>query len=143
VRELFQRLTQRWRADDAEYIERMRRWVKWCDRWRLWYRLSAVAVVLVYIVACVFCVRAVQDLNNIWPGARPGFAIGLIIGFKLGFHCIVTAHILVVSFGLRARKEKLLLRYHDALNDLRQLTQLPEPGIAISAPAQLDPPRPN
>jgi hypothetical protein len=143
VRELFQLLTQRWRVNDAEYIERARRWVVWYDRWRLWYRFFAVAVVLFTIVVCVQGVQAIQDFNNIWPGARPGFFLGFIVGIKLGFLCIGAAHLLVVSFGLDARKEKLLLRYHDALNDLRQLTKLPESGSDTSAPARLDPPRSN
>jgi hypothetical protein len=107
-------------ADDAEYVERVRRGIAQYDRWRgalVVFHASLAVVFVALLVAATEFVR--QWVNNI-PGLGPGFMVGLAMGAALGLLAVKIAHGLVGALSSAGRYDRLLVRYHDILQELRR-----------------------
>jgi hypothetical protein len=109
------------RLPDAEYIERVRKSVRWWDRWR-WAGVALYLVIIATIIWLAFrlvdLLRALQApvlLQNAQIEAI--VLIGIIAGLHLGFiaHSAIWGVIQALA-GLR--NERLLIQYHDRLGEL-------------------------
>jgi hypothetical protein len=127
--------TRKRELSDAEYIEQVRDRVAKRDRLDRWYRRFAVALLLFAAGLFIYATQIIQHLNNIIPGAGRGFVVGAILGCKLMIVMMGAVHLTIIAFFADSRWEKLLLQYHDSLEQIRQLPQFQSPAADAGLPA--------
>jgi hypothetical protein len=114
-------LFQRRQLSDTEYIEQVRKFIRWWDHWRCF----GVALHLAIIAAAIwfgFClVDLLRKLQALFPLPNAQIEtlvlIGVLAGMQLGFivHGAIWGLIQAIM-GLR--NERLLIKYHDRLSGL-------------------------
>jgi hypothetical protein len=108
-------------VSDEEFVERIRRQLEQRRRWGKWLvglfgALLVGAAWLALQMANRAAGLAANGLGNRWV-AFSGFGIGLALGLIAGLAC----HSILISLMnalSEPRTEQLLLRYHDALEEL-------------------------
>jgi hypothetical protein len=107
-------------VSDAKYVANIRRYVAFHQRWRRWFVALYSGGALVVLGLSIFAANAVAgfgQMANAQNIALIGFGVGALVGSMLGGLVMKTAHGLVVSLST-SRTERLLLRYHDAIEML-------------------------
>jgi hypothetical protein len=107
-------------VSDAKYVAGIRRYVAFHQRWRRWlvaFYSGAALAVLGLSVFGANVVAGIGQMANAQNFALMGFGIGALVGAMLGGLVLRIAHGLVASLST-LRTERLLLRYHDAIEML-------------------------
>ena len=112
---------------DEEHVDAIRRAVIICDHMRPWL-IALHVLVLIGFAALVpsiinLCAGFAGNNNGgwVWMGLAAGLIVGISIGYLFGYFL----HGVIAIVGL-GRTERLLVRYHDALQE--SLQRLPSKG---------------
>lgn len=135
MRKLPRSLQARFVLSDEEYVERCRRGLALYDRL---HRVTRFFVALAILAAMAVMVVAVEVLANLnWPGLTSGFVAGVFLGMVTGlmFHKIGVVFATILDVG---RMERLLVRYHDALQEVREQQETAGPTEEAD-PAEVSP----
>lgn len=103
---------------DEEFVDRMRHSIIVLDRFRPWLIAMHVGLLIGFGVllptVVKLCLRFAANNNAvwIWMGLTTGLGIGITIGWMFGH----TVHGLIVLIA-GGRSERLLVRYHDGLQE--------------------------
>jgi hypothetical protein len=115
---------------DDEYIARLRRSIRSLDRWRFWLILFYVVLLVAAISLLSKAIPLLIGLGQ--PGDVPfallGFVTGAMFGLGFGWMFYGLVQGLISMLG-GFRSERLLLKYHDAVNSPEfEAYQPPVPG---------------
>jgi hypothetical protein len=116
------RASGRCRVSDEELVERLRRGIARFDRWRrpllVLYLVGAAVFIGAVVAATVLLQSLSRGLGN-RHSSWAGFLLGVVIGSGLGITAAKIGHG-IVDILLGYRNERLLIKYHDALEQLRR-----------------------
>ena len=102
---------------DDEYIARLREQMSSWERWRfrlILLNISMIAVAIWILSNGIAIILRLMAAANV-PFAKQGIVTGIMLGCVMGFSISgMVQNLMLLLFGLRS--ERLLLRYHEALN---------------------------
>jgi hypothetical protein len=117
--EPFTRLFQRRAVSDDEFVEKLRKSLRWWDRWR-WAGVALHGAIIATVLWLAFqFVKLLQGMQALFPQQNPMpdevFLICVVLGAKLGLLLHGSAWALMNNL-VGMRSERLLVKCYDAMN---------------------------